>query len=407
MTTAARVSAYGRSPLAVPVLRRERRARPSRPSPDVAIVGGGIIGCALAAELARRGARVVIAERTQPGAEASSAAAGMLGPRAECDAPGPFLTLGVASLSLYPALVERLREETGIDPEYQRDGILYVALTEADERRLAARARWQRRAGCPVEHLSAREALSLEPAIRDDVRGAIRFPDDHRIDNVRLSRAFAVLASRRGAELRVGVPVRAIRCEHGRAVALETGHERIVAGAIVNAAGAWAAELTPAGRVVPIRPVRGQMATLTASRPPFQHAIYSRGVYLVPRRDGRVLVGSTYEEAGFDKRVTGEALAGILARALRLAPALRGASFGGAWAGLRPGTPDGLPILGADPEIAGLFYATGHYRNGILLAPVTARALAELVLAGRTSYDIAPFAVERFTRRPSRGGEPS
>jgi glycine oxidase len=347
----------------------------------------------------------VIAERAQAGAEASSAAAGMLGPRAECDAPGPFLTLGVASLALYSALVERLREETGIDPEYQRDGILYVALTEEDERRLAARARWQRRAGCPVERLSAGEARSLEPMVRKDVRGAIRFPEDYRIDNVRLSRAIAVMARRRGVELRVGVPVRAIHCESGRAVALETGHGRVAAGTIVNAAGAWAAELAPAGRAVPVRPVRGQMATLTASRPPFQHAIYSHGVYLVPRRDGRVLVGSTYEDVGFDKRVTGEALAGILARAVRLAPVLRDASFTAAWAGLRPGTPDGLPILGADPEIAGLFYATGHYRNGILLAPVTARALAELVLAGRTSYDLAPFAVERFIR-PARAGEP-
>jgi glycine oxidase len=142
------------------------------------------------------------------------------------------------------------------------------------------------------------------------------------------------------------------------------------------------------------------MVSLMRARPPFRHAIYSRGVYLVPRRDGRVLAGSTSEEAGFDKRVTGAALSGIVARALRLAPILGDATFSAAWAGLRPGTPDGLPVLGRDPAVAGLFYATGHYRNGILLAPVTARALRELVLDGRTSYDLRPFAAERFARRP-------
>lgn len=391
----------------MPRPRPERRTRPAQPSPDVAVVGGGIIGCALAAELARRGARVVVLERGQPGAEASSAAAGMLGPRAECDTPGPFLTLGVASLGLYPATIAALREETGIDPEYQRDGILYVAMTDAEARRLAARARWQRRAGCPVERLSVREVRALEPEVRDDIRGAIRFPADYRVDNVRLSRAFAVLASRRGAAMRTGVTVRGLHCERGRAVGLETASGLVTAGAVVNAAGAWAAELTSPGRPVPVRPVRGQMATLTAAHPPFRHAIYSHDVYVVPRRDGRVLVGSTYEEAGFDKRVTGEALAGILARALRLAPVLRNASFTTAWAGLRPGTPDALPILGADPEIAGLFYATGHYRNGILLAPVTARALTELVLTGRTSYDLTPFSVGRFPYRSPPQGDAS
>ena len=144
------------------------------------------------------------------------------------------------------------------------------------------------------------------------------------------------------------------------------------------------------------------MLTLHALSPPFRRAIYSRGVYLVPRRDGRLLAGSTYEEAGFDKRVTGEALGGIVARALRLAPALADATFTAAWAGLRPGTPDNLPILGRDPDVKGLFYATGHYRNGILLAPVTARAVAALVLGRRTSYDLRPFAVDRFTPSPRR-----
>lgn len=377
-----------------------RRVRPTTPSPDVLVVGGGLIGCALAWELAGAGARVTVLERGRPGAEASSAAAGMLGPRAECDAPGPLLRLGTASLALYRTFVESLRDETGIDPEYQDDGILYVALTNEEERLLARRARWQRQAGFAVETLSARAARGLEPLVCEDVRSGVRFADDHRLDNVRLTRAVAVAAAGRGVTLRAGTPVAAIRCRGGRAVAAETQGGPVVAGAIVNAAGAWAGALAPAHSTVPVRPVRGQMVTLTVARAPFRHAIYSRGVYLVPRRDGRVLAGSTYEEAGYDARVTGAGLSGIVARALRLAPVLGDARFETAWAGLRPGTPDTLPILGRDPAVRGLFYATGHYRHGILLAPVTARALRELVLDGRTSYDLGPFALARFARRP-------
>jgi len=307
-----------------------------------------------------------------------------------------MLTLGVASLALYPEWVARLREETGIDPEYQADGILYLALTDAEERALASRARWQRRAGFAVERIDAGTVYVLEPGLRRGVRSAVRFPDDHRLDNVRLTRAAVLAARRDGVEIRSGVSVRALDVDGGRVRGVATASGRIAAGAVVNAAGAWAAGLAPPQRTVPVRPVRGQMVVLTLPRPPFAHAIYSTAVYLVPRRDGRVLAGSTYEEAGFDKRVTGEALGRIVARALRLAPALADATFTAAWAGLRPGTPDNLPILGRDPDVDGLFYATGHYRNGILLAPITARAVAALVLGRRTSYDLRPFAVDRF-----------
>ncbi len=378
--------------------------RSSTPTADVVVVGGGLIGCAVAAELARGGARVVVLERGRPGDEASSAAAGMLGPRAECDAPGPLLTLGVASLALYPSWVARLREETGIDPEYQTDGILYVALTPAEERQLGTRARWQRRAGFAVERVAAAAAYVLEPGLCRDVRGAVLFRDDHRLDNVRLTRAAVLAARRDGVEIRSGTTVRGLDVARGRVTAVDTTAGRIAAGVVVNAAGAWAAALAPPGRVLPVRPVRGQMVAFTLSRPPFVHAIYSHDVYLVPRRDGRLLAGSTYEEAGFDKRVTGAAVAGIVARALHLAPLLADATFSTTWAGLRPGTPDGLPILGRDPEVKGLFYATGHYRNGILLAPATARAVAALVLGRRTSYDLRPFAVERFAA-PSAGDQ--
>ncbi len=387
----------------VPTPSLTRRKRSAQTSPDVAIVGAGIIGCALARELAHGGARVTLLERGRPGSEASAAAAGMLGPRAECEAPGPLLTLGVASLALYGDVARGLCDETGIDPEYEREGVLYVALDADDERLLGARADWQGRAGFPVERLDAHQVRSLEPGLAEDARAGFLFPEDHRVDNVRLTRAYAVAAARLGVELRTGISVRRVLHERGRALGVEAAGGSIAAGAVVNAAGAWSDELAPRPGHLPVKPVRGQMAMLLMARPPFRHAIYSRGVYLVPRRDGRLLAGSTYEDVGFDKRVTAEAMGGILARTLHLAPILGAATLADTWAGLRPGSADGLPILGGDPEIAGLYYATGHYRNGILLAPATARALAELVLGGRTSYDLAPFAIERFATRAARG----
>lgn len=351
----------------------------------------------MARELAAAGARVVVLERGEPGAEASAAAAGMLGPQAECDGVGPLLALGLQSLRLYPGTVAALRDETGIDPEYQSDGIVYVALDADDEALLARRHAWQREAGLHVEALAADDVRRREPAL-GPVRAAFLFPDDHRVDNVRLTRAFAVAAARHGAELRGGAPVRRVVCDGPRAVGVEVGAEVVRAGVVVNAAGAWAADAIPEGRRLPVKPVRGQMVMFATPRPLFRHAIYSRGVYLVPRRDGRLLAGSTYEDVGFDKRVTAAAVGEITRRALRVAPALADATFVSCWAGLRPGTADGLPILGADQSVAGLYHACGHYRNGILLAPVTAKAVAELVLHGQTSYDLRPFTPARFTR---------
>ena len=372
--------------------------RPAQRLADVVVVGGGIIGCALARELALAGLRVTIIERGEPGREASSAAAGMLGPQAECDAEGPLLRLGLASRALYPDTVAALHEESGIDPELDRDGIVYVALDEEEETVLLARAQWQRRAGLAVERLSAEGVRALEPSIGDAVRSAVRFPDDHRLDNARLARAYAVAAVRAGVIIRAGVTVHGIRRERGRASGVVTPHGPIAAGLVVNAAGAWSAQLDGAATLA-VHPVRGQMVALRLPRAPFRHAVYWRGVYLVPRRDGRLLAGSTYEQVGYDKRVTGGAVQGILERTFRVAPLLADATFADAWAGLRPGTPDNLPILGADPSYSGLYHATGHYRSGILLAPITAQLMLELIVDGAASIDLAPFAPGRFSRR--------
>jgi len=370
---------------------------------DVAVVGGGVIGCAVARELGRRGARVVVVERGQVGGEATRAAAGMVAPQAECERPGPLLALGLASRARYASWTEALCEESGIDVEYRAEGIVYLALTAVDERVLAARARWQRAAGLRVERLAARDARALVPAVNRQVRAVLHFPDDHRVNNERLGIAVALAARRAGVTILEGTAASGVVARRGRVTGIETTAGRIHARAVVNAAGAWAGELAlPAGVPPPVFPVRGQMIVLRGAPGELSRPVYSRRGYLVPRLDGRILAGSTLERAGFEKRVTVRAAADILVAVRAMVPALASLSVDGMYAGLRPATPDHLPVLGAARTLAGLFYAAGHYRSGILLAPATAEAIADLVLAGRTALPIAGMGPGRFGRRRGR-----
>ena len=369
---------------------------------DVVVVGGGVIGCAIARELGRRGARTVVVERGELGAEATRAAAGMVAPQAESAGPGPLLRLGLASRGRYGVWTEALAAESGIDVEYRTDGIVYVALTAADARVLAARARWQRAAGLRVERLA--NARRLVPSLSSRVRMALHFPDDHRVNNERLSTALVVAARRAGAHLLERTPVAAVRARRGKVEGVDTGSGPIDAPVVVNAAGAWAGAvgLPPGISPPPVFPVRGQILVLRGAVDTIARPLYSRRGYAVPRADGRVLAGSTLEDAGYEKRVTAGAAAGILAAACAMAPAVGDMTLETAYAGLRPATPDHRPIIGAAPGVAGLLYATGHYRSGILLAPITAAAIADLVVDGRTAVPLAGMSPARFARRKHR-----
>lgn len=375
------------------------RARVIRTA-DVVVVGGGLIGCAVARELGRRGARVVVVERGEVGAEASAAAAGMVAPQAESPGPGPLLRLGVLSRARYRAWVAALAEESGIDAEYGGRGIVYVALRPADARVLAARARWQRAQRLRVERLAPAAARRLVPGLAPGVRMALHFVDDHPVDNERLVAAAALAARRAGATLLAHTPALAVRARRGRVTGVETGAGAIATPVVVNAAGAWAGTLgLPAGVMPPrVFPVRGQIVVLRGAPGMLPRPVYSRRGYLVPRRDGRVLAGSTLEHAGFEKRVTAGAASAILATALSMVPGLAGLTVERAYAGLRPATGDHLPLLGPAPDLPGLVYATGHYRSGILLAPITADAVADLVLDGRTAVPVAAMRPGRVRR---------
>src|SRR6185436_17135783 len=300
----------------------------SQQSADIVVIGAGVIGSALARELAAAKLRVVVVERGAPGSGASSAAAGILSPQAEADAPSPLLDLCVESRALFPALVEDLREETGIDVPYRTTGTLYLALDDEEEARLNRRFEWQTSAGLPVERLSAGRVLTLEPGVAPGMRIALRFPYDHQIDNVTLTRALAESAKKRGARILEGAQVHAILADHdGRIAGISLETTTIRAPRVVNCAGAWASRLEGAGPRLPIVPVRGQMLSLEHETLRLERVVFTERGYLVPRLDGRILVGSTMEKAGYDARPTVAGAASLLALARQVAPALESATL--------------------------------------------------------------------------------
>lgn len=364
---------------------------------QIVVVGGGVIGCAVARHLAAAGADVVVMERGTPGAEASSAAAGMLSPLAEAAGPGPFLDLLRQARTAFPAFAQMLSAETGIEVGYRDRGTLMLALTAADEAELDERYRWQSAAGLEVERLSAAEALRLEPNLNPEVRWALRFPGDHQVENRHLSRALWAAAARAGAHFRLGAEVIRLSCEGSRVAGVELfGGETVEAETVVVAGGSWAGRMAGLPRPLPVFPVHGQLLAVDALPPVFEHVVDSPRCYLVPRADGRLIAGATVERHGFRKMVTPAGLLHLLRGAIEIAPSLAELAVVDSWAGLRPGTPDDLPILGRDPDVQGLFYATGHFRNGILLAPLTGELIGELIRTGTSAPELDAFGIERF-----------
>lgn len=357
----------------------------------VAIIGGGVIGAGVAWRLAQRGADVVVlGDRTRPGV-ASIAAGGMLAPLAEAPRGGAYFQLGLESLRRWPAFAAELEARSGSAIGYTPAGKLVAAVTAAEAEALAAT---YAASFDGVELLDGAAARRLEPALSPEVRSAVLIRDDHRADNVAMHAALERAATLAGARF-IPARVSAVLSAGGRVSGVVADGAAQNADVVVLAAGAWAGTIDGLPRALPVRPVRGQMLALRPARPLFERTLASAHGYMVPRLDGRVIIGSTMEEAGFDASTTPEALAGLRAAALRLVPALADAVHAGTWAGLRPATPDGLPLLGADPELAGLFHATGHFRNGILLTPVTADAIAAVV-SGDVDVDLTPFSPARF-----------
>lgn len=364
---------------------------------DVIVVGAGIVGLAAARTLAARGLRVLVVERRRVGAEASSAAAGILSAQAEGDAQSPLLDLALKARDRHATLAPALEEETGIALDYSPRGLLQVSFSDEEQRALREVAERQRSRGLAAEVLDPKEVRDAEPNVNPAVHGAVLYPEDRRVDNVRLTRALASSAVARGAVLLSGRPVMGLKTQGGRVAGVVAGNEAFWAPFVINAMGAWAGLLGGDPLPPPVEPVRGQIVAFEMTPAILRHVVYSHGGYLVPRSDGRVLAGSTTERAGFEKSVTAAGLHAVLEIALRIAPVLGDVRVADAWAGLRPGTPDGLPVLGPG-ALPGLYHAAGLYRNGILLGPLVGEIVAGLVLGEAPPLDLAPFAGSRFAR---------
>jgi glycine oxidase len=370
---------------------------------DVIVVGAGIIGCAAALELARRGLSVTVVERDSPGRRATWAAAGMLSPFGE-GAGGAFLDLAEESLNRFPSFSHALQEQSGIDVEFRTAGKLHVA-SEGDEAELHALATDGAAARFNASLLDGDEARRLEPALSRTVTTAVLVGRDFRVNNRLLAQSLLACAVAAGVRFRTANPVAALAARAGTVtgVRLASG-ELLDASHVVLAAGAWSGQLEGLPAAVPVRPIKGQMFAVDSRvRSPgrdgaaiLKRVVFASGCYIIPREDGRLLVGATVEDVGFVKGPTPRGIAGLMQAAIDVVPVIADLPLVETWAGFRPGTPDHLPILGTDPAMRGLIHATGHYRNGILLAPITAQCVADLVTHGRTSVDIQPFSIARF-----------
>jgi glycine oxidase len=368
---------------------------------DVLIVGGGIIGGSIAFELAQRKLRVAVLDRQELMLEASWAAAGMLSPAPDCPAAIPLVPLGRASLALYPKFVDAVEDASHLRSGYRTGGALEVICHGDAERELSTLVALQRGLGLACEPLPLDEARYMEPTLGRDARAAALLPDECSVEPRALTSAVLAAAGSAGAALCPGIDVIALALDGKKCIGVKTSNGEIIhAEQVVLATGCWSSQIPEAAPYAPTIPVRGQMAALRHSGTPIRHVLRSERGYLVPRGSESpqiVVVGSTIESAGYEKRVTSGGLEKILSAANELAPELAKAEIIETWCGLRPGTPDQLPILGP-VDIDGLVFATGHYRNGILLAPITAKLIGEWITERRVSLDWEAFSPLRFLR---------
>ena len=365
---------------------------------DIVVIGGGIIGLAIARRLCQSGSAVTVLEQHRTGRGASWAAAGMLAPHCEFDEPDPYFILCRTGLERYAGFVESLREETGHPIDFNSTGMIYPALSGGEQARLETRYERHRRNGVYVERLTVREARRLEPNLSNRIRMALRYPDDHQVENRDVVTALAQSVRLRGGVICEGVTARKIVLDGNRVAGVDTTDGLWNTPTVVNAMGCRARYLEgiAAAHRIPIRPVRGQILALrTGAATPFKHTIYTGGAYLVPRSDGRLIVGATVEEAGFRDEVTLGGVMQLFRSALELAPGLKSWPLDSTWSGLRPVARDGWPVLGA-MGTPGLYAASGHGRNGILLAPLTGDLIAETILHERVPPIMRPFLPDRF-----------
>lgn len=362
---------------------------------DILIVGGGIVGLSTACALRKRGLSVLVIDKGEAAQEASRHAAGMLHPHAGPVEENPLFELLRASYRLYPDFISALEESTDVDTDFKRHGFYGLILTDENDAHWQMKKEWQERDSVACEWVSGEELRRREPAVSPLVRKALYFAEDGQVDNIKLMDALLLHAARCGVEILARMPVTEFLIEAGKIRGVKTLRADISCGQVINCAGAWSDFDRKLPFRVPVKPSRGQIMVFRRPEKLFHAVMETQNAYLVTRSDGRIVVGSTIESVGFHKALTVKGINKLLRGISEACADADGLILETAWSGLRPKTPDTLPVLDRTP-VDGLFTATGHYRNGILLAPITAQIMTALVMNETPPVDLRPFRLERF-----------
>jgi glycine oxidase len=362
---------------------------------DAIIAGGGLIGTAIALELARNDLSVALFDAQEPGMEASWASAGILSPAPENPGMISMVPIGQASLAIYPDFIGLVEQLSGMATGYRARGTIEALFSEHAREELNTIVALHRGLGLTAEAISAEEAREMEPALSKEVEAAVLRPEEASVDNRLLATAILEAAKRSGVDVHAGAGVQAIWREGSRCAGANIQGEKIAANFTIVAAGSFSSQIAGAEEYAPVMPAKGQMLSLRCDAAKIDRVLWSERIYIVPRNDGRILCGATVEHVGFDKAVTASGIHSNLDGAIEMAPVLAQARVEETWAGLRPDTPDHLPILGAT-DLDGLFIATGHFRSGVLLTPITARLIGQFVSGKTPSMDCSRFNPMRF-----------
>lgn len=370
---------------------------------DAVIAGGGLIGATIALELAEAGLKVGVFDAREPGREASWASAGMISPAPENPQMIPFMPMSLASVALYPELIRKVESATGKDVGYRKEGALDIILEGDAQKELSTIIALQHGVGLRAEALSAQRAREMEPALTEEAQAAIFRPDEASLDTRIFTEALLEAAGKKGAEVVAGNGAKAVKKSGAqcRGLILERGEAE--AKWTIIAAGCFSARIEGVEEYAPVFPAKGQMVALRCESASIQHILWLEHKYLVPRKNGRIIAGSTIERTGFDRDVTAGGIRTILSEVIKIVPQLENARIEETWAGLRPDSPDHLPIIGPT-DVEGLLIATGHFRSGVLLAPITARLIREWVTSERVSLDWDRVSPMRFLEAKGRRG---
>lgn len=376
-------------------------------SVDVIIVGGGVIGSSIAYELSLRGISSLVLERNEVASEASSAAAGMLAAQAEFIEEAPLLELALKSRAMFPQLIEKLKEQSGMDIGSVNQGLLRIAMTEKNVLRYQEQAKHQHRLGLSAEWLTKEQTLELEPLLASSIEGALFIEHDAQVVASQLTKAYAKAAVAQGAQLHTYAEVQELLYHEGKIKGVRVQNEHVFCEKVVIASSIWSTQLLQsAGYDLPLSSVKGECIAVRLADSWIRRTIYTDGCYLVPKANGELIIGATVKPRVMNKNVTLGGLSALIQAAEQLVPSIRESELIRAWSGLRPLTPTGLPYIGEHPEIEGLFIATGHYRNGILLSPATGVMIADLIEGKPLEEHIRAFAIPaiRYEKYNKQGG---